>query len=72
MNHTYLSLMNFPPSHCPACGKDIVVDAGDWIAGASHTCECGMSYQYAPGPVLAEVAGKHGDLLRYMKAGEFE
>lgn len=45
-----IALFNFIPNYCPLCGKNIrpygSLATADYLEGLSHTCSCGLHYQY--------------------------
>lgn len=75
-----IALYDFIPKHCPNCGVPTGLDrrptleerkhhirpAGDYLHGASHTCDCGLSYQFAQSDTLLEASRKDGDLAQYV------
>ena len=65
-----IMLTNFRPTNCPNCGRTFKwskYGEQDFFAGASHTCSCGMSYQYAETPHLLEASkASGGDMARYV------
>ena len=59
-----IAKFDFIPTHCPNCGKKFYFEGwtcdpitgykiykndNDYTAGAGHTCNCGMKFQYDAG-----------------------
>ena len=66
-------IINTPPIYCPQCGKHLAkqwsdpLNYNDFRAGASHSCDCGARYQYAPAGDILAAEDKSGDLKQNAK-----
>ncbi len=64
-----IAIFDFIPSHCPACGKNIrpygSFPTADYLEGASHTCSCGVHYQFIKTESLLEVAEQEGSDMAF-------
>lgn len=64
-----IALFDFVPMCCPNCGEHFELDSdrlalNDYTSKCSHTCGCGLSFQFADSKALVVAAHDSGGDLR--------
>ena len=62
-----IMLVDFIPFCCANCGRVFGIFVSDWHAHCSHTCECGMHFQYVKTDDLLNASEIDGTLPKYYK-----
>lgn len=69
-------ITNTLPAYCSNCGRRLFENFNayakeDFSRSCAHTCDCGTSFQYVPGPDIFAAAAKVGDIAGFHTAADF-